>query len=228
MRIFVSILLLYFMVTGLNAQEFELMQPDYNQIEKDIAKEGSPWFYPKLFEKFQKGDTTLTLKEKRYIYYGFIFSDDYSSYEKGDYADSLRMVTKKNELEMTDFEKIIEYSDKGLEENPFNMDMMNYQLYACEKLQLEEKFNTRITQMRIIVDAMLSSGDGKTKETAFYVINVPHEYAILTILGYRFGMQQSLIEHYDYLTLDTNDEGIEGLYFDISPSLNAMSNMFGK
>jgi len=37
---------------------------------------------------------------------------------------------------------------------------------------------------------------------------------------------QSLIEHYDYLTVAKNDAKIEGLYFDVSPCLNSMSNMF--
>ena len=64
------------------------------------------------------------------------------------------------------------------------------------------------------------------KKEAFYVIYTSHEYDLLNILGFQFGGSQSLIEHYDYLTLAENEAKIEGLYFDVSPCLNSMSKMF--
>ena len=71
----------------------------------------------------------------------------------------------------------------------------------------------------------LSSGDGLTKETAYYVINTTDEYNLISILGFEFGGEQSLIEHYDRLTLAENDYNIEAFYFDVSPCLNSLSKM---
>ena len=80
--------------------------------------------------------------------------------------------------------------------------------------------------MRIIVDVLLSSGDGLTKKTAFYVIYVSHEYDLLKVLGFDYGGEQTLTEHYDYLLLGDNSKNIKGLYFDVSPCLNSLKNMF--
>ena len=98
-------------------------------------------------------------------------------------------------------------------------------MYALEQIGDRRNFEKKIVQLDIIVDALMSSGDGISKETAFYVINTSHEYALLGILGFGFGGQQSLIEHYDYLTLAENKEGVKGLYFDVSPCLKSLSGL---
>ncbi len=81
-------------------------------------------------------------------------------------------------------------------------------------------------QMNVIIDALLSSGDGLEKESAFYVTYISHEYDLIKILGFEFGGQQSLIDHYDYLKIEENPEDVGGFYFDISPCLNSMADMF--
>ncbi|WP_333878320.1 DUF4919 domain-containing protein, partial [Flavobacterium sp.] len=59
--------------------------------------------------------------------------------------------------------------------------------------------------------------------------NVSHEYDMISVLGMEFGGSQSLVEGtYDYLTLKENSYGLKGFYFDISASMNKMSEMFGK
>jgi hypothetical protein len=44
-----------------------------------------------------------------------------------------------------------------------------------------------------LVDSILSSGDGKTPETAYHVISVDEEYAVLNTLGFKV-VKQSLME----------------------------------
>ena len=80
--------------------------------------------------------------------------------------------------------------------------------------------------MGIVFDALISSGNGRDKENAFYVIYPSNEYALLEILGFKFGNSQSLIDHYDYLEVAENELGIKGLYFDVTPCLNSLNMMF--
>ncbi|MBR9914103.1 MAG: DUF4919 domain-containing protein [Algicola sp.] len=103
---------------------------------------------------------------------------------------------------------------------------MNYQLYVLENTGDKALFNKKVIQLNTLFDALISSGNGTTKEDAFYVIETTHEYDLISILGLTFGGQQSHIEHYDYLTLAANEAEIEGLYFDITPCLNSLSRMF--
>ena len=176
--------------------------------------------------RYINADTSMSLEEKRHLYYGFTFEENYSPYGNSVYNDSLRPLLQIETHNYEELEKIKELTDLIIDENPFDLRALNYQLYACDKLADSESFNKRIIQVNILVDVMLSSGDGISKKTAFYVINTSHEYDLISILGFSFGGSQSLIEHYDYLSIAENEAGIEGLYFDVSPCLNHLNKMF--
>ena len=179
-----------------------------------------------LFKKYENGDTTLTTEEKRHLYYGFAFQDNYSPYDSSDYTDSINTILKNNTLTKSDYQNIIRYTEFIFLKNPYNLQALNYALFACDKTDQINLFNKRVAQMNIIFDAVLSSGDGLTKKTAYYVTYINHEYAVLNILGFEFAGEQRLIEHYDFLKVGKNKYNIEGFYFDISPSLNHLNKMF--
>ncbi|WP_295337551.1 DUF4919 domain-containing protein [Flavobacterium sp.] len=223
-----KLFLFFLVITTLTvtAQNKKFVKPDYKAIKKEVTNKKSPYFYETLVNKFNSADTTMTIEEKRHLYYGFTNSDKYSSFYTGKANDSLRGVLKKRDLEDTDFKKIISYGAKVLQENPFDLRTLNIMSYAYEKQNnLTEAKNSAI-QISIIVDAIFSTGDGTSKENAFYVINVPHEYDMISILGLQYGGSQSLVDGtYDYLTLAENSYGIKGLYFDISASLNRLSDI---
>jgi hypothetical protein len=221
-----SILLIH--CTLLHGQDWSFKKPDYKKIEKSIKKKKSNLYYAKLMDRFQQSDSTLTLKERRYLYYGYTFDSNYSPYSRSKFSDSLRAIFNKEELAEEDLTKIIEFGDAILAENPFDLNAMNYQLYAFDQQKEYKKLNNKIVQLNILLDALFSSGNGKNKKDAFYVINTSHEYNMLDVLGLGFGGSQSLRGHYDYLTVAENDAGIEGLYFDVSPCLNSMAEIFGK
>ena len=67
-----------------------------------------------------------------------------------------------------------------------------------------------------------------SKEEAFYVIDVSHEYNILDMLGLPYGGSQHLTEHYDYLSLGENNANLEGLYFDVSRCLSTLPGRFSE
>lgn len=220
--------LFFLVITSLTvcSQEQKFVKPDYKAIKKEVANKKSPYFYETLMTKFNSADTTMTLDEKRHLYYGFTNSDKYSSFYKSEANDSLRSVLNKQNLEPEDFKKIIIHGIKVLEENPFDLRTLNIMSYAYEKQENLTDAKNKAIQISTLIDAIFSTGDGTTKETAFFVINVPHEYDMISILGFEYGGRQSLVEGtYDYLTLAENPYGIKGLYFDISASLNRLSDM---
>ncbi len=208
------------------SQTNKTYKPDYKKIKKEILKQDGLYYYDSLFIKYKNGDTTLTTEEKRHLYYGFSFRNAYSPYESSDYTDSINVILKNSTLTETDYQNIIRFYDLIFQKNPFNLGALNSALFACDKTGQTNLFNKKVAQMNIIFDAILSSGDGLTKETAFYVTYINHEYAVLNILGFEFGGEQRLIEHYDFLKVTENKYNIEGFYFDISPSLNHLNEMF--
>ncbi|MBD0830612.1 DUF4919 domain-containing protein [Aestuariibaculum sediminum] len=219
-------LLLCSVVFLLQAQDMTFEKPNYKQIKRNIANEKSNLFYDILMQKYKNSDSTLNLNEKRHLYYGYTFQDTYSAYAISDYEDSLNVHFKNESHNPFVLQEIIRVSDSILKEKPFSLQTLNAQLYAFDKLGDQENFNKKITQAKIIFDALLSSGNGHSKQDAFYVIYTSHEYILLNYLGYQFGGQQSLIEHYDFLTIKNPTEELEGLYFDVSPCLNSLNSLF--
>lgn len=220
-------LLFILIYTTASAQEYKFVKPDYKAIKKEVGDKKSPYFYEKLEQKFNTADTTMTLEEKRHLYYGFTNQERYSSFYTGAANDSLRSVLDKEVLETDDFKKIITYGTAVLNENPFDIRTLNIMSYAYEKQSNLVEAKNKSIQIGIIVEAIFSTGDGTSKENAFYVINVPHEYDVINLLGFEYGGKQSLIEGmYDYLTLADNPYGLKGFYFDMSPSFNKLAESF--
>ena len=207
------------------AQKASFKAPNYKKIEKDISKRGE-YLYSSLLDRFLEGDTTMTLDQKRHLYYGYTFQDSYSPYGRSDYSDSLKPLYEKNDLDTSDFNKLVYYTDRILHEDMFNMNAMLDQMYAHEFLGNTSEFGIRQMQYFMVIDVLLSSGSGSSEKEAIYVINTSHEYEFLSIIGLQFGGQQELIKHYDYLSVQPNEYGIEGLYFDVTPCLNHLNLMF--
>ena len=88
MKIITSITLLFLAVT-ISAQNNSFKQPNYKSIEKNIKKKKSVFFYPTLFKKFISSDTSFTLAEKRHLYYGYSFNENYSPYGSSSFKDSV-------------------------------------------------------------------------------------------------------------------------------------------
>lgn len=208
------------------SQNWVFEKPDYKTIEKNIKKKSSGFYYETLMNRYKAGDSTMSLEEKRHLYYGYTFNKNYAPYSRSGFEDSLNNLLQKEDLNAEDFQTIKMLTNLMLAKDPFDLSAINYQLFALEQTAAEDEFQIRVAQLRTVFDALMSSGNGLSKETAFYVISTAHEYDLLNILGFRFGGKQSLIEHYDYLTLAENEDGIEGFYFDVSPCLNSLSRMF--
>lgn len=202
---------------GAFCQTEEFSKPDFKLIEKNVSDKKSPLYYNTLFERYKKADSTMTIEEKRHLYYGYSFQKDYSPYSISDSQEDLNRVLQKQEADKKTFEKLIKVSDKVLKDFPFSIRIKEYRIYAFKQLGKYKEARAEETQASIIIDAILSTGDGITQENSFYVINTTNEYEILDILGFRFGGEQQLIEHkYDYLTLAENSYQYKGFYFDVT------------
>lgn len=207
------------------AQKTKVEKPNYKKIEKKISKVGSEFYYPTLMDRFLASDTTLTIEQKRCLYYGFIYQNQYSPYGGSDYFDSIRIILKKEELDISDYEQILVFSDSVLKVNPLDLTTLNYVLYCHDFLQNFSMVDQTMSKFKIVIDAIFSSGTGESQKDPYYVIYVDHEYVLLNILGYKV-KGQSLIGTCDYMEVAKNKDNIKGIYFDVSPSLNYLENMF--
>jgi len=200
---------------------------NYKKIEKNIQKKKSAYFYTNLLKRFVDGDTLFQLEEKRHLYYGFIFQPEYNPYYKHVNVEVINEIFNKDSLSIEDYHTVILLSNDILSKNPFDMDALVNLYYVYGALQDGSNFKKISYQLGLIIDAIMSSGNGTEKETAMFVIRVSDEYSMLDVLGFESIGNQSMIDNkFDYIKVGTNDYSIEGLYFEISPSLNHLEKLF--
>ncbi len=104
-------------------------------------------------------------------------------------------------------------------QDPFNLRALNAKLLVLAQQNKPDEYKKVAQQRSIVQNAIVSSGDGMTEKTAFYVIKVAHEYDILPFLGYTYGGEDKILRgnKVNYLSLGDNRFGIERVYFNITP-----------
>ncbi len=222
MKLIYTLTIMFFTLT-LHPQQHNFVKPDYVLIEKNVKNADSPYYFKTLFDRYTKADTTMTMEEKRHLYYGYSFQDEYAPYERSDATKELNEILMKDELNDDDYKKILVHSDKILEVYPFSIRMKEYRIFSFNELGKYKEAEHETVQITIILEAILSTGDGTSMDNSIYVINTMNEYELLSILGFEFGGTQQLIENqYDYLTLSENSYNLKGLYFEVSRCLNSL------
>lgn len=107
--------------------------------------------------------------------------------------------------------------------DPDEFEIVNAILDDCEpemdSIMDDDDYDVETLQERRILEAIDSTGDGKTPETALCVTDVGHEYEYLARVFPYFTLKvtrQTLYEDsIDRLEFDENPFGIECIYFDI-------------
>lgn len=199
------------------AQDKGFEKPDYKNIERVTKDKNSGFYYPKLFKRFQANDTTLTVEQYRMLYYGYFFQEGYSSFgSMSVFNDSLKALFNKDSLSVNDRRNIIRYTNEDLKTDPFSLRDM-YRLYRFYHILGDDaKSDLCVNKLEMLSKAIASTGDARSDTTGLHVLSVEDEYTIVSMLGYEFGGTQKLTENQcDYLTLRKNDDGIDGLYFDV-------------
>ena len=102
-------------------------------------------------------------------------------------------------------------------DSPFSIQYWKDIIFADPPDDLIYSYQCQIAQ---ILDTILSTGDGKTRKTAFCVIDVYQEYELMNeIFAYyvpEITQQKLLAGGIDCIEFKPNDFGVEKLYFDVN------------
>ncbi|MCD7971571.1 MAG: DUF4919 domain-containing protein [Candidatus Azobacteroides sp.] len=202
------------------AQRSSFAELDYDAIKEAVEDSGSSSYYPKLMERYLANDVTLTLDDFRLLYYGHIYQNNYDPYSLAMEHNALSVYLQKEELTPADCDVIINYVNIAMIDYPFNFHHMRMAIYAYHVKGDYKEADKRRTMLNGIIDAILSSGDGKSLRTAYHVIYTPHEYEIVNILGYN-AEYQKLNNIWDIISLSQNKDKIPALYFNVEVMLEA-------
>lgn len=212
----ISFLVLAFFSASLIYGQVKPKAPNCNKNERLITNKSSQLYYPILMERYLNSDTTLNLKEKHLLYYGFVFQDKFKNDRNRLYKDSLSIFFAVDSLTSLDAEKIVQFSDSILVVNPFNLRALNYRAYAFDYQKKSERSKGVIFRINVILEVILNSGYGLSPDSPFYVIRESDEYALINAMGLLFeGKHEKVKGKYDYLKISGSKMGVEGLYFQV-------------
>jgi hypothetical protein len=205
------------------AQTFDYIRIDYEDVRTTVSTAGSPFYYPLLFERYTSRDTTLGIEEYRYLYYGFTFQKEYQPYRKTDSEEQISQLLSTDTILGEDFSAILNLSMEILQWHPFSLRYLLTSAVACSQLGYADEAGGYYHQYNQVLSAILSTGDGATEQSAWSVILVSDEYELTGALGFQVTGQQKFLNQSlcDFLYVKPNEYTIEGFYFDISRPFSA-------
>lgn len=230
MTIRIKLLLTIFSIFfGAFANGQKISNIDFEDVKQKTTDSSSPYYYPTLLERFVGFDTTLHFHELNYIYYGNVYSEQYSPYGTAkDESQFLELYNKQK------FSEAISYGNKTLEENPINIKILFKMLVCHHNLGDKENAAKFAFMYFSLIDVIYKSGNGKSAKTAYVVIKVPDEYAVLSDLELRL-TKQALVGDTDVMYIDKKGQKppkgqkkIKALYFNVSKPLEYMMEQFKK
>lgn len=198
-------------------------RPDMEQIRREVTDPSSRYYYPRLMANYERNETIMTHDDFRHLYLGAIFQEDYDPYRKSEFDAKVEELYYRTDHTRAELDTIITYAEHALEDDPFDLQQMNYLIYA---LNGRQKYNrAKIYQYKLnhILGAILSTGTGTDQENAWIVIDPKHEYNIINFHNSIAENVEYQQPYYEYIKLKANpadnassaDKKPEGYYFNI-------------
>jgi hypothetical protein len=143
-------------------------KPNFKKIELETFNKSSKFYYQTLENKFHSKDSILTKEE----YYYFVYGSPFQNKKTNRKVEELELDSISSLLgsKTPNFEKLLSLSSKLIKKNPFNIDLylLNENIYEAKGLESEAVKNKAI--FNSLMETIKNSGDGKTAETAYYLI----------------------------------------------------------
>ena len=200
----------------------EILKVDYPAIKEYVTNHNTE--FQKLMQRFEENDTLLTRQDHAMLYYGYSFTPAYKG-SMDDFQDFRKLIKEEK------YEDAYNIGKELLKKNPVSLQLL-YNMYGIAGLLQKDIREIKHYSKRYaaVLTMIALTGDGTSEETAFKVICVNDEYQLLNMLFKMENMKgQSLVNKCDLIEFDKCQyyEGNQ-MYFDISRSLDYMSELFGK
>jgi hypothetical protein len=179
------------------------------KIKTEIENQSSQYFYPSLLDKIKSSPNQISKEEIKFLYYGQIYKmgSGLSFLDNPNENDFRKAVTQNN------CNKILKLGNLNLDKNPVELTTL---IPVCDCL-IKEKINDRnflALRLKIVLETIFDTGDGKTKETAIKIANIEDDLLIKEILGFKAGKET--FESDKGKIFSVWDNGNQKIYFEDS------------
>lgn len=190
--------------------------PNMEKICEAVNDPKSKYYYPTLLKKYEANDTIMKHDEYRHLYYGYIFQEDYNPYRHSEFSDKIESLYYKTKHSRAECDTIIKYAELSLKDNPFDLQQMNFLIYALREKKKIHLANIWQYRLNHLLEAIVSSGTGLDQENAWYVVIPKNEYTLINSLGYIADSQEFVNPYFDYITIQKKkDKDPAGFYFNV-------------
>ena len=174
-----------------------------------FAVSDQPSEYATLLASLKAGKTDIDYTRLRLSY---MDSPEYKAAKDTSKSETAMF----EELDKKDYPAALKDAEAVLESNYVNIDAHYVALVANREMGATDKAAYHRTVFHGLIDSIRNSGDGKSLETAWVVINVHEEYVMLRALGFR-PSQQSLVNQnghsYDVMKVKNAEDGTEQTFY---------------
>lgn len=200
--------------------------PDMNKIEEAVRDSRSPYYYPDLLKKYFGNDTTMTLQEFRHLYLGYASQEDYNPYRSIEIPKQIEQMYQQTVHTQSECDSIVKYAREVLEDIPLDLRQINFLVYGLRQKGETHEADLWEYRLKGIIDAILSTGDGKAPETAWYVIYPTDEYNVVNRQGFTATEFIFVEPYFDYISIENNPLKVEGFYFNVKKMLKEYTRKF--
>ncbi|MCD8287662.1 MAG: DUF4919 domain-containing protein [Porphyromonadaceae bacterium] len=217
--IFLCVWLWVMALEGAYSQEAEtadtLVVEGIAGVREAVTDPSSPYYFPSLMERYLDRDTAFTAEEYRYLYIGYSFQEDYDPYRVSPYLQALDTLYRRPQHTVEECALLIRYAERALADDPFDLRRMSVLVYANDLLDQPEEASFWQERIHGLLGAILSTGDGTSPETAWYIISPTHAFDLLNTWGVVAEAYDFFPPCYDYIQVYDLIGDAQGYYFNV-------------
>ncbi len=195
--------------------------PDEDDILEQISTPGGENYYPDLMLRFEVGDSTLTMTNFHYLYYGFAYDERYKPLATNYEMDKLLLLASGLDVDNPHTEVLRDITVVGqrvLEQDPFNPKVWNILAYAYGALGDTKRERAAYRNVEMILSVIKSSGSGLKQNNPQHILMFDHALDLLAAENLNHGKSMVISRTVEYIPLvapqNLDGRKIKGFYFD--------------
>lgn len=195
--------------------------PDEDDVVAEITWASSDNYYPNLMLRFEAGDSTLTLNNYHYLYYGFAYQEAYKPLATNPHMDKFLMLASGLDVDNPHPEILREIIFEGrdaLRYDPFNPKVWNLLAFAYGELGEKASEKAAYRRVEMILSTIKASGSGLREDSPHHILMFDHASDLLAAenINHLKGMIISRTVEYLPLVAPMKFDGqkVKGFYFD--------------
>lgn len=214
-RYLFAFILLYLLCIGSTKAQ---QAPDMVAIKDSIANPASRFYYPDLMARYQQMDSTLTLDDYHYLYYGYGEQVSYMPLIDNTAETELsQLLSGRSTPKVEHYFRAIALCKAILEIEPFNLRDINALSFIYTQIGHTDKSEQLIKRLRMIAQTIMATGTGLKEESPWWIIYFDHATDLLNM--YNFAQQQPIIVSRTVEFIPVSNmaqKGDKGYYFNFS------------